>query len=82
MRASQLIPSSMPLLKDPKFVADRRDFSGRSWERDMVERMRPEAVVEIRSAFELLEGTLLGDGRHWVLGTEGVSLADVEGMRS
>jgi hypothetical protein len=80
MRASQLIPSSMPLLKDPKFRSDRADFTGRSWDKEKVELMRPEALVEIRGAFELLETTLLADGRDWILKTEGPSLGDIEGM--
>jgi len=41
--------------------------------------MRPEALVEMRSSFELLETTLLADGREWILKTEGPSLADIEG---
>ncbi len=44
--------------------------------------MRPEALVEIRGAFELLEMTLLADGRDWILKTENPSLADIEGMFS
>lgn len=81
-RASQLIPPSMPLLKDPAFTADRADFSGRSWDMATVEKMRPEALVEIRLAFETLETTLLADGREWILKTEGPRLADIEGTRS
>lgn len=46
------------------------------------EKTRPEALVEIRSSFELLETTLLADGREWILKTEGPSLADIEGMGS
>lgn len=79
-RASQLIPSSMPLLNDPKFVKDRLDFSGRSWEKDKIEAFRPEALAHIRSAFDLLETTLLADGREWILKSKNPSLADIEGM--
>ena len=42
--------------------------------------MRPEAVVEIRAAFDFLETTLLSDGRTLILGSEKVSLADVESI--
>lgn len=72
----------MPLLKDPAFKKDRADMTGRSWDKDKVEMMRPEALVEIKGAFELLETTLLADGRDWILKTEGPSLADIEGMSS
>jgi glutathione S-transferase len=81
-RAAQLIPPSMPLLKDPKFTKDREDYSGRSWSKEDIEKMRPEALVEIKGAFELLETTMLADGRAWILKTEGPSLADIEGMKS
>lgn len=80
MRASQLIPTNMPLLKDEKFTKDREQFSGRSWSTENIERMRPEALVEVRHAFELLETTLLADGREWILKTERPSLVDIEGM--
>ena len=82
MRAAQLIPSDSPALKDARFQKDRADLTGRSWDRKMVERMRPEALVEMRDAFEILEGGLLADGREWILGSEGPRLADVEGMFS
>jgi hypothetical protein len=78
-RASQLIPTDMPLLKDPKFTKDREDMTGRSWNKDNVEKMRPEALVEIKGAFEIVETTILSDGRDWILGGEGPSLADIEG---
>lgn len=78
-RASQLIPTNMPLLNDPKFTKDREDFSGRSWDKNQVEAMRPEAIVHIREGFAFLEGTLLADDRDWILRTEKPSLADIEG---
>jgi hypothetical protein len=82
LRASQLIPTSMPLLNDPKFTKDREDFSGRSWGKDQIEAMRPEAVAHIRSGFNLLETTMLADGRDWILKTAKPSLADVEGKKA
>lgn len=78
-RAGQLIPTDMPLLKDPKFVADRKDYSGRSWEPEAMKAIRPEAVAHIRDAFAFLETTLLADGRDWILKTKTPSLADIEG---
>lgn len=79
MRAAQLIPSNMPLLNDPKFTKDREDYTGRSWSKANVEEMRPEALVHVKGAFELLETTILADGREWILKTESPSLADIEG---
>lgn len=78
-RASQLIPTSMPLLNDPKFTKDREDYSGRSWDKDQIAANRPEAVAAIKRNFALLETTLLADGRDWVLKTSEPTLADIEG---
>jgi len=76
-RAAQLIPADLPFSKDPKVAKDRQDFSGGKWAN--AEKMRPEALVEMRSSFELLETTLLKDGRDWVLKTKSPSLSDIEG---
>ncbi|ETI23372.1 hypothetical protein G647_05173 [Cladophialophora carrionii CBS 160.54] len=79
-RASQLIPTSMPLLNDPHFTKDREDYSGRSWSKEQIEANRPEALASIRSAFNVLETTLLADGRDWVLKTDHPTLADIEAI--
>ncbi|KAL8776736.1 MAG: hypothetical protein Q9213_008155 [Squamulea squamosa] len=79
-RAAQVIPPEMPLLNDPKWVKDREDYMGRSWAKEDIIKGRPEAHVHLREAFELLETTLLADGRHWVLETEKPSLADIEAI--
>lgn len=79
-KAAALIPSEMPLLKDEKFRKDREDYTGTSWQPENLERGRSEALVEVRNAFELLETTLLADGREWILKTENPSLGDIEGM--
>lgn len=77
--AAGLIPPEAPLLKDPKFAEDREDFSGRSWKASDLARRRPEALVYIRDAFQVMETTLLADGRDWILKTPKPSLADIEG---
>ncbi|PNS17993.1 2,3-bisphosphoglycerate-dependent phosphoglycerate mutase [Sphaceloma murrayae] len=77
-RSAQLIPPQLPLLNDPKFTRDREDFMGRSWAKENIIRQRPEAIVHMRSIWDLYE-TLLADGRDWVGGTEGVTLADIDG---
>src|SRR3954470_19798735 len=45
-----------------------------------IERQRPEALVEVRTAFAFLETTLLADGRDWILKTNKPSLADIESI--
>jgi len=79
-RASQLFPTSLPLLKDDKFIKDRESYTGRSWRRDAIDAMRPEALVEIKNAFTFLEETLLADGRDWILKTQQPSLSDIEAV--
>ncbi|KAI9788740.1 MAG: hypothetical protein M1816_006597 [Peltula sp. TS41687] len=75
--ASMLIPTHLPLLNDPKFIKDREDFSGRRWDKDSMERMKPAAVAEMVAAFGFLEHTLFADERRWILGTEKPALADI-----
>jgi hypothetical protein len=45
-----------------------------------MDRRRPESLVRIRDAFQLLETTLLADGRNWIFKTEKPSLGDIEGL--
>ncbi|MCJ1468581.1 hypothetical protein MMC07_007210 [Pseudocyphellaria aurata] len=77
-RAAQLIPTSLPALRDPVFLADREDYFGNSFSRSAISKKRPEALVHMRDAFEFLEFGFLADGRQWILGTETPSLADIE----
>lgn len=79
-RAAQLIPADSPIMRDASFVKDRADFSGRSFSGETIRKMRPEALVEIKTAFGRVEEGLLADGREWILKTPGLSLADVEGV--
>lgn len=78
--AMRLIPADLPLLRDPKFQKDRADFTGERLTRETAAALRPEAVSEIRQAMELLETTLLADGREWILKTDKPTLADIEAV--
>ncbi|KAG8625169.1 hypothetical protein KVT40_006920 [Elsinoe batatas] len=78
-RSAQLIPPSLPLLNDPKFTKDRQDFMGRSWAKEHILRARPEAIASMRNLWDVYE-TTLSDGREWIAGTDGVTLADIEGV--
>lgn len=78
-RIVQLIPTDSILLTDKRFIKDREGMSGRPWNMEAIDAMRPEAVEEAKSMVGVLENTLLSDGRNWVLGTQGPSLADIEG---
>ena len=79
-RAAQLIPTDSPVLKDEKFKRDREQYTGRSWKKEDMDAVRPEALADMRTAFENLEEGLLADGRDWVLGTQNPSLADIEAI--
>lgn len=78
--AARLIPINLPLLKDPKFQKDRMEFSGVKMTAQQAAALRPEAVNEISRAMELLEATLLEDGRDWLLKTSQPTLADIEAI--
>jgi glutathione S-transferase len=81
-RAVALIPTNLASMNDPAFRKDREGFSGQrpgGWSKEKTEKGRPEALAHIRDAFELLESTLLADGRTWILKTDKPSLADIEG---
>lgn len=77
-RGVQIMPSSTPILQDPKFQRDREEFSGRSFDAKDIDAARPESLVYIRDAFSVMEA-MLADGRDWILGTERLSLADIDG---
>lgn len=79
--AASLLPRELPIFKDPNFLKDRADFmSGRNILGKPSPTAKPEALNDIRNAFEFLETTLLADGRDWVLKTAGPSLADIEAV--
>lgn len=72
-----LVPSAR--LKDPTFAKDRKGFLGRDWTPDELDEGRPESLVFVRNMFDMLETTILADGRQWILGGERPSLADIQG---
>ncbi|KAK0728579.1 glutathione S-transferase [Lasiosphaeria miniovina] len=80
VRAAQLLPTDLPLLRDPRFQKDRADYFGAKVSREAAAALRPEAVNEVRNSMELLETTLLADGRDWILKTAQPSLADIEAV--
>lgn len=79
-QATLVMPRTLPLLRDPKFLKDREDFSGVPWNQQAIDRRRPEALAYIRSAFAFLEHTLLVDGRAWILNGDKPTLADIQAI--
>ncbi|KAF6816222.1 glutathione s-transferase [Colletotrichum sojae] len=78
--ATNLLPTSLPMFQDSAWFKDRSGFAGVSLSAEVMERNRPQAINEVRRNMELLETTLLADGRDWILKTDGPSLADIEGL--
>lgn len=72
------LPTSLPVMKDPKFRNDREDFSGSSYQPDKVDANRAKALRGVEEGFKGME-EVLKDGRDWVLGGKEVSLGDVNG---
>lgn len=87
--AATLLPTYLPIWKDDRWLKDRAGFaSGAGGGQEKLSPPSPQARVEalanLRGVFELLESTLLADGRDWILGggttQEGPSLADIEAV--
>lgn len=77
----QVLLPQTPLIHNQAFMKDRVDMMGGGPEFDFgnfVLATRPDAIVEVKNAVELLETTLLADGRQWLAGTAVPSLADIE----
>lgn len=76
----RLLPLDLPFLKDPRYFKDRGDYMGTKLSVEVLKKVRPEALTEFAAAFELLETTMLADGRAWILKTARPSLADIEAV--
>lgn len=75
--AAAVIPSSLDLMKDPKFQKDREELWGRGWSPEVQDALRPDGLADMKAFFEFLED-LLADGRDWVLGgTDGPTMSDI-----
>ncbi|KAF2747441.1 hypothetical protein M011DRAFT_458323 [Sporormia fimetaria CBS 119925] len=69
------------LLQNKHFVDDRAQLSGgRRMSPEAMAYGRPDGLVHMRQAFELLETTFLADGRNWILGTDAPTSADVDAV--
>jgi len=82
MSVVQSMPPGLPHMKDPAFLKDRADLleGVMEYTAEAAAEARPHAIIEVKSAFEFLETTLLADGRMWILNTEVPSLADIEAV--
>lgn len=78
VHSTTIMSPDLPVFKDEKFLKDRAGFFGPKGMVESLKERRGAGLVHVRQCFEILE-TLLGDGRRWVGGTEGVTMADHEG---
>lgn len=89
--AMSLMPPTLPIFTDPTWIKDRSDFvaagGGPQKIRPPSPAARAEAIANVRGVLDLLETSLLADGRDWVLDqttttttTKGPSLADIEAV--
>ncbi|KAH7358424.1 glutathione S-transferase [Plectosphaerella cucumerina] len=80
--AASLLPKDLPGLDQKAFFRDRAEFFYGN--KDDPHRppqkpapKRPEAENTVEAAMDFLENGLLSDGRQWILGGEGPSLAEI-----
>ncbi|KAK6349152.1 hypothetical protein TWF730_009906 [Orbilia blumenaviensis] len=87
--ATQILPTNLPAFKDPAFLKDRAELMGivpgktpppQPTPAPNGKLRKPTAAAEVRDAMELLETTLLADGRNWLLKTDTPTLADIEAV--
>ena len=82
--AGVMMLPNLPQMNDPRFLADRAEMMGAPKDGpspispEARAARRPEAVSTMRDAMELLETTLLADGRDWLLKTDRPTVADIE----
>jgi glutathione S-transferase len=76
MKGAQSLP--LEFFKNEKFSTDRQELTGRPFSMTAMEKLRPESLMYVQSAFSLLED-LLSDDRKWLLNTEKPSQGDIEG---
>jgi glutathione S-transferase len=72
------MPLDIPLLNDEKFIQDRKELWGINFSMETRAQNRAVGLVVTKANISLLEN-FLKDGRHWILGTESIRLADIHG---
>ncbi|KAF2021604.1 hypothetical protein BU24DRAFT_23557 [Aaosphaeria arxii CBS 175.79] len=81
--AVKCIPYWMPggLLQDSKFLDDRASLmGGMRMTSGLMEKGRGQGLQHLRQAFDIMENTFLKDGRRWILGDRGPTVADIDAI--
>lgn len=79
-RTAGLIPPAAEVLQDKEWIKDRTSMTGRPFNADTLRENRPECLAHARIYFNQMEHELLADGRHYLLGTNEPTLADIHGV--
>jgi glutathione S-transferase len=79
-RTATLISPNADVMNDPEWIKDRSSMVGRPFNKDSLAAMRPEGLAHSRMYFNMVENTLMGDGRKYILNTLQPTLADIHGM--
>ncbi|KAF2213248.1 hypothetical protein CERZMDRAFT_96911 [Cercospora zeae-maydis SCOH1-5] len=75
-RTAGLIPVDSPLMQDPVWVRDRFEGSGGQFSKEKLLESRGWNLSQVRLYFGMVE-KMLGDGREWLFGGVGPSLAEI-----
>ena len=81
--AVKLMPywSSNSLVQNKTFLDDRQKLmGGRRMTAENMQAGRPEGLQNMQQAFEAMENTFLADGRQWILGSDGPTVADIDAV--
>jgi glutathione S-transferase len=75
--ATAIIPRDWPLLQDKAFLADRSELTGRTFDPELLAKIRPTMISKMLSLVSLVEKNFLRDGRKFFLGGSTPTTADI-----
>jgi glutathione S-transferase len=80
--AVKMMPYWAPngILQNTSFLDDREKLMGKRMTAEGMKAGRPDGAQHMRQALDFLETTFLADGRCWILGTENITLADIDAV--
>jgi hypothetical protein len=78
-RTATLIPPTADVMNDPEWIKDRTSMTGRPFNKEILAAARPEGLAHSRMYFNMVETSLMGDGRKYILNTSQPTLSDIHG---
>ena len=79
-RTAGLIPADASLALKQDWLDDRRELTGVNFNAESLGRARPDALSQTRIHLQIVEESLLADGRKWLGGNDGPGISDVHAM--